>query len=109
MAWEACGIAWIVILALMVVSMARETWHQFRCSACRTAAQAVRVWHPDWKVFGASHRATEPDRDVVAVFYMPPGGLIEPSPYRLVVVRRNGAAEELPDDFESPYAIRGRK
>jgi len=101
-----------LLLALLVaaaVSVARQTWHQLRCPACRTARQAVRRWHPDWRVFDAWHRASEAAREVVAVFYMPPQVLIKPAPYVLVAVGRNGVAEELPDEIESPYAIRGRK
>jgi hypothetical protein len=104
--WEALLLTLLVAAA---VSVARQAWHQFRCPACRAARQAVRDRHPGWRVSDAWHRASEPERDVVAVFYMPPGVLIMPAPYLLVAVGRDGTAEELPDDIESPYAIRGRK
>ncbi len=53
--------------------------------------------------------ATEPTRDVVAVIYQSPGLMVKPAPYVLVAVGRDGVAMELPEDIESPYAIRGRK
>ena len=102
----------ILILSLLAVaagSMVRDAWHQRRCPACKAARQAIRERHPDWRVSNAQHRASEPHRDVIAVFYMPPPVWCEPAPYSLVAVGRDGSTEELPDDIDSPYAIRGRK
>jgi hypothetical protein len=112
--WEYLLLALLTATAVSVVwqtwhQMRWQTWHQMRCPACRAARQAVRRWHPDWQVSDASHRASEAVRDVVAVFYMPPRVRIKPTPYILVSVGRDGAAEELPDNIESPYYIRGRK
>lgn len=105
--WEVVVLGYGAVLALLA---APDVWHWLRCPACPAARRAVAGWHPGWRVAGASHRAAEPDRDVVAVFYQDPPVMYEPPRYRLVAVdRRSGVATELPDDPDSPYAVRGLK
>jgi hypothetical protein len=104
--WEGL---FLTCLAVAAVFTARDIWHQTRCPACKAARQVIRERHPDWQISSSQHRASEPHRDVVAVFYMPPRVWCEPTPYCLVAVGHDGMIEELPDDIDSPYAIRGRK
>ena len=107
MAWW--GYLLLFLIATVTALIAPRALHRVRCQACRTALQAVRQLHPDWRVFYAVHRATEPTRDVVAVFYMPPTVLVKPGPYLLVAVDRDQQVENLPQDRNSPYAFHGRK
>jgi hypothetical protein len=107
MAWLGAFLLAILIVAL--ASIAWQAWHEARCPSCQAARKAVRKWHPDWRVSAASHRATECDRDVIAVFYEPRDVVIQPAPYVLVAIWRSGSVEELPNGVESPYYIRGRK
>lgn len=66
--------------------------------------------HPDCRVSGSSHRASEAERQVIAVFYsLPWPTVVEPEPYWLVAVAQNGEVEELPDGHDLPYRILGRK
>jgi hypothetical protein len=105
--WE---ILLLMLFAIAAFSVAWETWHWYRCPSCRIAKGAVTEWHPDWRAVGTSHRATEVERDVVAVFYRLPRVVTFPTPYCLVAVNRTSRiAVELPDDDNSVYAIRGRK
>jgi hypothetical protein len=81
--------------------------------ACR-ARQALRDRHPDWQVWTGwmSHRATEPGRAVVAVFYRQPGHVCFPptGQYKLFAVTSDlNKVEELPDSPDSPYLIHGLK
>ena len=94
---------------VLAAANVRLRWHEFRCPACRAAREAIRERHPNWRVSDVSHRASEGHRDVVAVYYTQPPVISFPAPYLLVAVSRDGTIEELPDDIESPYAIRGRK
>jgi len=92
---------------LAITLAVRNVWHGYRWPACRAARRVVRDRHPDWRLCGSTHRATEPGRDVVAVFHQQLGLRHRPTPYRLVVVDRGaGAAEVLPDDPGSPYAFK---
>ena len=105
--WEWVVLAYAVIL---VPWLAWDLWHHARCPACRAARQAMRERYPACHVSGSSHRATEPGRVVVTVFYSPPSPtVVRPEPYWLVAVVAGGEVEELPDDPESPYRILGRK
>lgn len=103
------GFLLILLGIAALVSTVHGLWHQYRCPACRVARQAMRERHPDWRISDAWHRASEPTRDVVAVFYELPRMVHFPTLYRLVVVNHDGVIEELPDDMDSPYMIRGRK
>jgi hypothetical protein len=105
--WEYVILAYI---AAMILFSLRSMVHHLGCKSCRLARQAIRDRHPTFRVGGSEHRAWEADRDVVAVFYKEPRVVCFPPAYRLVAVVHDGSLiEELPDDRDSRYAIRGRK
>jgi hypothetical protein len=86
-----------------------------RLGLAETPAEAVarRVFseeHSELRCDGATTRATEESRFVVAVFYDDPKRPARPSPYKLYAVARDlSTAEELSCSPDSPYWIRGRK
>lgn len=107
---------WAIAVGLGLLAaaayLAIDGWQSRRCRYCSAARQAFNLRHPGWRALAGwhTHRATEPDRVVVAVFYRRPDLRVRPDPYRLFAVSRDlSAVEELPDDPHSPYAIRGRK
>lgn len=108
--WQVLLVVWAVVLAVSVlIAHERDRRHLAKCLTCPAALKFIRDRRPDWKVAGTSHRASEAERDVIAVFYMPPDVVVEPTPYQLVAVYRNGEIAELSDDVGSPYRILGRK
>ena len=102
-----------LFLGVCYVVVALDLRHQARCPYCRSAREAVQALHPDWRVWTTlthSHRASEPDREVVAIFYQQPNIVTEPPPYVLVAVSRDCFhCEMLTEDSESRYHIHGRK
>ena len=85
---------------------ARRDRHRRRCPACRAAEALVASRHPEW-LLSSEHRAAEPGRDVVAVFYYRPDDFVIPTPYLVIAVdRANGHASELPGDLAAPYYFR---
>ena len=80
--------------------------------ACRAARDYLADHHPDWEVWTGvrSHRATEDDRTIVAVFYQIPSSPSRPAHYKLFAVSHDlGRVEELPYAPNSPYWIRNYK
>ena len=78
-------------------------------AAGRTAVAFLQSQNPEFRVHNASLRAEEDERFVFAVFYTTPDLMVKPTPYRLIVVGRDGHAEEIDPPRESEYWIRGRK
>jgi hypothetical protein len=80
--------------------------------ACKAARDYLWDQHPDWEVWTSirSHRATEDDRTIVAVFYQIPSSRSRPARYRLFAVSHDlRSVEELPLTPDSPYRIRNYK
>lgn len=100
----------LLILAAGSLDGARRDRHRRRCPACRAAVAHVAASHPEWLNLWSEHRAAEPSRDVVAVFYFSPDEFEGPSTYLIVAVNRaTGRASELPGNLGAPYHIRGVK
>lgn len=106
---DSWAIAIGVVLIVAFTMTLKDILHGQRCKSCRAARHALHALHPDWKIVESKHRATETNRDIVAVFFEQPPVKIEPIPYVLFAVDRSGRAEVLSDDQGSPYEIRGRK
>lgn len=99
----------LMFLAVLGLWVGLDLWHTARCTSYRAARRAVREWNPRWEVTDSNHRASEPERDVVAVFYQDPPSHCEPSPYVLVAVGRSGEIEGLPVSANPQYALMPRK
>ena len=104
-------LGWCGLLLFLLVAAVRDWWHVRECGYCDAAREAVRRLHPNWHVYSVrpfAHRAVEPARVVVAVFYREPDVITEPPPYLLVAVSHDRArCEIIPDEL--PYKILGRK
>jgi hypothetical protein len=93
------------------------TWNWLRrlvgtTAACRAARDYLAARRPEWKVWTGirSHRATEDDRTVVAVFFQIPGQPTRPARYELFAVSHDlSEVRELPGTPDSQYFIRGYK
>lgn len=82
----------------------------YRPMHSRIAIQSFSTSHPEWRVTGTKTLAREPHRFVVAIFYKEPINVSFPPSYLMYAVARDySSVEELPDDPDSPYALRGRK
>jgi hypothetical protein len=78
--------------------------------ACQFAESAFASAHPGETVEGARVRAVESDRVVVAVFLKPPHLYRGTPPHRIVAVLNDFSGwEELPEDRNSAYVLRGIK
>jgi hypothetical protein len=102
----------LATLAACTVYIAVDEWRSRHCPYCRAARQALSLNHPGWRALATwhRHRAGEPNRVVVAVFYERPNMSFRPTPYLLFAVARDlSAVEEMADDPHSPYAIQGRR
>lgn len=80
--------------------------------ACRAARDHLAAAQPEWQVWTGirSHRATENDRTVVAVFFQEPDRFTRPPRYKLLAVSHDlGDIEEFPTTPDSPYRLRGYK
>jgi hypothetical protein len=99
----------VAVFVLVLILDVRHRRHLRNCVACALAPERVKQWHPGWEILDVYHRATESDRDVIAVTYRVPGFFSQPDAYLLVAIYHDGRAEELPDDFDSTYSFRGHK
>jgi hypothetical protein len=104
--WE-----WLLLACAVIFTpwMLWDFLHYNCCFACRLSRNVMHDRYPDCRVSGSSHRATEPGRAVVAVFYIPPPPVIKPEPYWLVAVDRGGVVQQLAPEAEPLYRILGRK
>lgn len=89
-----------------------KVWHSRGCPECQAAKRFVESEHSDWKVWvgSRSHRATELERSIIAVFYRVPGSRSRPDPYVLIEVSLDpDSMQEMAPDVESPYRIQNYK
>lgn len=107
--WKLLAV-WLCMVGCAVAAVWVEQRHLAHGRVCPMARRVMKERHPNCRVTGSQHRASEADRDVVAVFYSPPPRtVIEPPPYWLVAVGRNGVVEELSDEAGSPYRMTNYK
>jgi hypothetical protein len=86
--------------------------HLRGCPDCLKAKQFLQSKHREWDVWidARSHRATEAERSVVAVFYRKPGQHVRPPLYKLFsVLHGSEEVTELPVQEALNYAIRNYK
>jgi hypothetical protein len=108
----------LIYVAALFLCIPLFTWiydiatHSKTCAECLAAQEYVKSNHPEWEVWTSlkSHRAKEPERMIVAVFYQIPGQPARPAPYLLFGVEYgNLVIHELdPEEYDS-YRIRNYK
>jgi hypothetical protein len=99
-------VAAFVVAVTVLVWVSDKVRHSRKCPECQLAKNIVQTDHSDWKVWlgWRSHRATEQDRSVIAVFYREPGVRSKPDPYKLIAVSlENGTVENIELSMESRY------
>jgi hypothetical protein len=108
----------LIYVAALFVAIPLFTWiydittHGWRCKECLAAQEYVKSNHPEWDVWTSlkSHRAKEPERMIVAVFYQIPGQISRPAPYLLLAVEYgNLVIHELDPEEYATYRIRNYK
>jgi hypothetical protein len=97
-------LASLVLGAIWAVgAIVRDIRHYKECGYCRAAKTAARQLHPDWDVWTVrtwSHRATEPDRVLIAVFYREPKRTADSPHYLLFATSHDYSRCELvPDEW----------
>jgi hypothetical protein len=96
-----CLDLYLVFLSLASLALIVRWVHLWRCPSCRIARRKFREWYPDRRVSLVQHRATESDRDVIAVSYRLRERGIAADPYVLIEVSRDGVAREMPSEVFS--------
>ncbi len=111
--WDVLLYIAAALFAITILAWLTEKIRHVRsCPDCLKAKASLKTQHEDWQVWteSRSHRATEAERAVIAVFYRKPGQRVMPSPYKLFSVYFGSEiVTELSEEEFEKYAIRNYK
>jgi hypothetical protein len=95
------------------IELVRDLRHQAHCPYCRAARAAVESLHSDcevWTHSSVAHRASEVEREIIAVYCQEPHTTRDIPLYLLVAVSHfDYDCRLLPDDPDLPYHLPGYK